>query len=798
VLRCVVRPRWRKAIRDLWLNRTRTLLVVLAVGIGIFGFGTVIGAYSILAREMDVEYLASNPPSATLWTDPFDSDLVDAVRDKPSISCADGRRTVLGRIEVGPGEWCNVFLYAVDDFDDMRIGVLEPEAGAWPVRDRELLIERDALGNVGAEIGDTLFVKTPNGTKRELPIVGTVHDVGREPAEPNGLVYAYVTLETLEWLGEPPVANELRIVVAEDAYDEAHIGGVVAELEEWIEEGGRTVYRIEIPTPGEHPFNDSMSALLFVQMVFGWLALGLGGLLVVNVISSLLAQQVRQIGVMKAVGANTRQMLGLYLGLVVVLGVAALALSLPAAVWAAQLYAGFVGDMLNFDINNAAVEPGVLALSAGVGLMTPALVALIPIYQGVRVTVREAVGDYGVGQGGFGGLRFERLVARLRGVARPLLLSIRNTFRERGRLLVTLSTLAAGGGMFIAAVSVRASMVGAVDDAFSYRPYDVEVRLARPYRAEQVETIISDVPGVVRVEGRGWSRATRVYSDGAESDPFDLFAAPEATDLMAPNVIQGRWLVPGDENALVINHALAGDEPDIGVGDAVVIDIDDRETVWQVVGIVREVMATPAAYANYPYYAKAARQVGNVGSVMVVTERSDAAYHEVASAALERTLEENELDVLRVETMTLARQVVVDHFTIITSVLFVTAILAGLVGGMGLMSTMSISVLERTRELGVMRAVGASTHTLLSIVIGEGIVIGLLSTVIAAVLAVPIGIATSAFLGLILMQTPFGFVYSFPGLGLWLAIVVVFTAGASFVPAWRASRLTVREALAYE
>jgi putative ABC transport system permease protein len=794
----VVRPRWLKAVRDLWLNRTRTLLVVLAVGIGTFGFGTVTGAYSILTREMDVEYLASNPASATLWTDPFDADLVDGVRDKPAIAYAEGWRTVMGRIEVGPGDWCNVFLYAVDDLDDIRIAVLEPEAGAWPARDRELLIERDSLGNVGAEIGDTLFVKTPNGTKRELPIVGTVHDVGQEPAEPNGLVYAYVTLETLEWLGEPAVADELRIVVAEDAFDEDHIAGVVAELEEWIEEGGRTVYRTEIPTPGEHPFNASMSALLFVQMVFGLLALGLGGLLVVNVISSLLAQQIRQIGVMKAVGANTRQMLGLYLALVLVLGVVALALSLPAATWAAKEYAAFAGDMLNFDISNGAVGRGVLALSAGVGLLTPALVALLPIYQGARVTVREAVSDCGLGQGGFGGMGFDAVLARLRGVARPLLLSIRNTFRQRGRLLITLATLAAGGGMFIAAVSVRASMVSAVDDAFSYRPYDVDVLFARPYRTEQVESVIGDVDGVVYAEGWDWSRATRVYADGSESDRFSLLAPPEATELMEPNVIEGRWLVPGDENALVINHALADDEPDVGVGDEIVINIDGREVVWQVVGIVREVMAAPSAYANYPYYAKATRQAGNVRRVAMVTERSDAAYHEIASKALERALEEGELDVLRVETMTVARKVVVDHFAIITSVLFITALLAAVVGGMGLMSTMSISVLERTRELGVMRAIGASTRAVLSIVIGEGIVIGLLSTVIAAVLAAPIGIVTSAFLGLILMQTPFGFIYSLPGLGLWLAIVVVFTAGASFVPAWRASRLTVREALAYE
>jgi putative ABC transport system permease protein len=126
------------------------------------------------------------------------------------------------------------------------------------------------------------------------------------------------------------------------------------------------------------------------------------------------------------------------------------------------------------------------------------------------------------------------------------------------------------------------------------------------------------------------------------------------------------------------------------------------------------------------------------------------------------------------------------------------AVLAAVVGGMGLMSTMSVSVLERTREIGVMRVIGASRYAVLAIVIGEGITIGLMSCAVAGLMAVPMGMFTSAFLGQLLMQTPFNFVYSLPGLGLWLGIVAVFTAGASLVPAWRASRLTVREALAYE
>src|SRR5512137_2939034 len=103
-------PRWRKALRDLWLNKTRTLLVVAAMAIGIFGIAVVADAYAILTREMDVNYLRTNPASATLVTDPLSDDLVQAARDLPPIGEAEARRTVVGRIQVGPDEWQPLWL----------------------------------------------------------------------------------------------------------------------------------------------------------------------------------------------------------------------------------------------------------------------------------------------------------------------------------------------------------------------------------------------------------------------------------------------------------------------------------------------------------------------------------------------------------------------------------------------------------------------------------------------------------------------------------------------------------------
>lgn len=350
----------------------------------------------------------------------------------------------------------------------------------------------------------------------------------------------------------------------------------------------------------------------------------------------------------------------------------------------------------------------------------------------------------------------------------------------------------------MAAMSVRNSMANTIDDAFSYRLYDVEVRFSRPYRIDRIKQNVRDVPGVVRVEPWGWVRATRVRADDTEGDPFNVIAPPATTELIEPIIIEGRWLLPGDENALVINHELLDIEPDISVDDGIALKVNERETTWEVVGIAKEAMAMPNAYTNYAYFAKATRLMGYAGSVRIVTEGHDEASHEAVAQSLEQNLEDAGLDVILTEWMTRRRIIIEDHFALITDFLMATSILIAVVGGLGLASTMSINVIERTREIGIMRAIGASTRSVLQIIVVEGVLIGLLSWCIASVFALPLSIIISNILGTILMQTTLSFAFSFSGLVTWFVIVVVFTAIASFSPAWSASRLTVRDVLAYE
>ena len=146
-----------------------------------------------------------------------------------------------------------------------------------------------------------------------------------------------------------------------------------------------------------------------------------------------------------------------------------------------------------------------------------------------------------------------------------------------------------------------------------------------------------------------------------------------------------------------------------------------------------------------------------------------------------------------------SRRVLEDHLLMVAGFLLVMSQAMIVVGGLGLASTMSLSVLERTREIGVFRAIGARHRAILTIVQVEGLVIGLASWVLAIPLSIPMSVVLGNGFGRIMI--PVRVVTLFPepvGVLLWLAVVVVVSLAASAWPGYRATRITTAAALAYE
>lgn len=797
-------PRWRKMLRDLWINKARTALVVLSLAVGVFTVSFLINTQSLLRTAFEREYAAVNPSSATLIIpEGFDRDFVDAIRKMPEIEEAEGRRSVDVRLEVGANQWINLNLLAIDDFGDIRIDKVQSYSDTWPPADGEILLERSSLRMAAMpefSAGDTLTIQTASGDKATLKLVGVGYDFNRTPSAGTGVAYGYITLETLERLGEPTDLNELRVIVAPASrkLDEEHIHNVTDQVKEKVEKSGRSVGAISVPEPGQHPLGTVLNSLNIILGTLSVLTLIGGALLVFNTIAALLAAQVRQIGIMKAVGARGGQITALYTVMVLIFGLLALIITIPLAISSGIQAAAFLANFFNLNLGTVQIPPQAFAVEALIGFGVPILAAFYPIWSGTRVTVREAISDYGLAKTVNTGF-LDRFLSRLRGplFPRPVLLSFRNTFRRRGRLVLTILPLALSGAILITVVNVRAALMSELDAIFDYRNYDVNVSFERPYRLTEIENAALKVPGVVSVEGYRQTRDVyRVRDDGSRSSNISLLSLSPATSTVRLPLLEGRWLAAQDETAVVVNDAFVRDEPNVHLGDHLLFKINGRDVTAQVVGIVNEKMAPAGIYVNDSYFGKMLGGVGRTNNLWVVITPGTS--QEIIKEELEAEFEQAGLAVVSLKSTTEERSFVEFHFSIMIVPLGLAALMLALVGGLGLSGTMSTNVMERSREVGVMRSIGASDGSVQRIFLVEGLFIGFISWLFSAAAALPFTYILNETVGNALLYAPLTYIFSISGALIWLVIVLVTAALSCYIPAQNASQTKVRELLAYE
>ncbi len=790
--------RWRKAIRDLASHPIRSVLVVLSIAVGVFAVGTIAGANAMLQAGLTTAYEASKPSSALVFAGPFDEGFVDSIRDMHGIADAEARRSVTVRLLNDDGSYREMQLTAIPDFNDQHLDLVTSQSGGWPPDRDQVVMERSSLVLQPFTEGQALRVQTQDGKVHDLSVLGISHEVGAAPAFYAGRVAGHVTPETLENLGFDATFDELHIKVDDPTLDQDGIRAVVDEVSTRIERAGIPVFGSYVPVPGRHPANDLLQGFFLVLGFIGALALIVSGFLVVNTVSAILAQQTRQIGIMKAIGARNGQIAGLYLVLVLAYAVLALAVALPLAAIGAYAFAQFTAGLANFDIVGVSIPPEVVALEVGIGLVVPLLAALVPITRGVRITVREALASTGIADR-FGHGRFDRLLRDIRGLPRPTLLSIRNTFRRKGRLVLTLAALGLGGAIFMSVFAVRASLVKTLDDTLAYFAYDVQVELATTERTNVLVNEAMAVPGVVAAEPWRFASTGVVDAGGTEGPQVIAFGLPANAQTVRPTVQEGRWLVPDDGNALVATANVRDDNPDLDVGDAVTLRIDGKDTTWTLVGIVQSPTRRPFFYMPDVALERATSEVGRAGVLMIVGEPGlDAAAQDALATSVRGRLEGAGIKVAATTTSGEIRESQELLFNILVLFLSTMAVLLGVVGGLGLTGTMTINVVERSREIGVLRAVGASDRSVLLIFLAEGILIGALSWALGVLVSLPVSKVLSDALGNVFVDRPLSWAYSVEGMIAWGVIVLVLAAVASLLPSWRASRLAVREILAYE
>jgi putative ABC transport system permease protein len=847
---------WYKLWRDLANNRIRTAMVVLSTAVSVFALGLVFGLSHVMSDRLTEAHREAAPAHITLRGGPFVPDTVEAMEHERGVKCVQGEMVVplRWRFEspgAGPeddeGRWRDGMLVARASYDDQRIDLLRLVEGHWPGERLphthlfSLALDRLSAEHFGVSPGAVIVVKSGERQLR-ASVEGVVH--AHDVLSPGwgGTATFYAAPETVARLtgtwGDTVTRGEMRfnwLQVRLDRFATESARETAERVEDRLERMGLVVTGYEIKDPQRHPMQEQVDAVLIVLAVMGAFSLGLSGFLIVNVINAVLARQVRQIGVMKAVGATLLGIMRIYLGMTLIYGGLAVLVAVPLGVIGTHLVAVWLLDMFNVALTTFRplslfrAQPLAVGLQIVVGLAVPPGAALVPVLNAARITVREATSDYGLTDE-FGQGWLDEAITRVRCLPRSISLSLRNTFRRKGRVALTLAMLTLSGAVFIVVMSTQDALESTFQVIFELEG-DVAVSLERPHRASRLVGIALQVRGVQRVEvwheqmataaqpPRPESRAdegrelslflTGVPLDsgptGRRSHPGRIAQSPGSTGELAqspgmfqPRIIEGRGLSAGDDRALLVNNRLVAEEG-VQVGDVLELTIDGEPSDWTVVGsylslnVLQDICYVPREALGRETHTR-----GKGTVIKVVSEGDELASQQALIERLTSALEAQNIEVTGSYSARQQWQESRSAFGVLIYLLLTMAVLVALVGSLGLMSTMSINVVERTREIGVMRAIGATAGTVVSVFVVEGVLVGLLSWVLALPLSAPGAYAMSVVVGQAIVQIPLDFAYSVGGASLWLLIVVLLSAVASLWPTLRATRVSVRESLAYE
>ena len=802
--------RIKKVIKDFTTRWGRTSLTFAGLVLGLFGVGSVLTAFVILSDDLEANFTQTNPPHIVADMSDIPSDLANRMANIPGAEASEQRRRVITRVEVQPDLWRTMVVFVVEDFDNIEIAKFYPESGAWPATRDGFLMERDGRFFYQGEFGDVLTIRLPDGQMVEAAYQGQVFDPGVAPSRMERFLYGYVSRETYDgWNLTNPTARVLlrasnpdsELDVAQRAALAVHgpgsgdtgptIWDVADHLTPVLEYYDEELYGVEVLDGVSHPHQfqmDSILALLLGLLVVSFL---LSAALIINLTDSILAGEVKNIGIIKSIGGNRKQIMRDYLLGMALLGGLAAAMGVTMATRFGYGIANFIAFFLNFEILTQSLPIWLVPTLIFVGMVIPFLVAYRRVGHVADTSIREALqGDQDLSVGS----RLEEAGKALSFLPLIPRMALRNLLRRPRRASLTVLTVSIGLLFFVTALNMRSSLLSTIDEVKLANPNDLSINFTSHIPVSELEDWITEFPNIAEVEY--WQARTTSLAEiqGRRSNPTVVTAIPTDTTMFAPDMLEGNWLNPDRPAGIVVTQRMTNSYEHIELGGAYEMTVGDWTGNVEIVGVIKDFMGG-RIYASSQLTANWTDEVATSNLMMVRLDVSSIETQAQSARAIEASLLGTEWQVSTIGTTALLEQVILNHVDSIAQALMIVALTMLVVGALGLASSIGISVMERYREVGILKAVGGRSGHVLGLFIWEGIFIAVIGWGVALIIAPPLSRAFATTFGTAFVEYPFDYAPALYGAPLALAVALVMAILASFLPAQSATRLPVREAM---
>ncbi len=696
----------RKSISDLSRRRSRTSFAVLTLALAVASIG-IFAMPALMNRSMQAEVRAGKLPDLTVFTSPLvlDRAQLRALAALPNVRAVEPHSSFDGRVYIGARR-APAYVVGVPDFAGQSADVVHVASGSAPGAGEVLSDLQNAnqgLLDVGA--GDAVRMIAADGSVRPLRVSGEARNLnGGQDVTSDKVVVLYATPETVTSLSGVPGFRSLafRLDDTRPAAVERTIATVRRALVAVPGFAGFT-WLPEVRAAGDWPGKSDFEKFADFFYVITVLALLSAFVLIANTMTTLVAEQTAEIGTMKAIGGRRRQIAAVYVKTALLLGSLGTVVGIALGIAISNVAVHFLGSTFFAIEVGFGVDWRVLVVSLLVGVLGPPLAALPAIRRATRVPLREALEASGsaVGSQDAG----DALLRRIRFLPRTVQIGLRNVGRRRRRSLATVLMIALAVGNLLAVLGLAAAITNTTHAA--WRDHGEDVKLTT--KGDQPlglrgERLLRTTAGVAAVEPMFDANVTVGKEDGY------LWAVRQQT-MFGYRIRDGRWYTPGEEQArarvAVVERSLAR-ATGTRVGDRVDVTTANGPLTLHVIGIAAN-LEENGMVLFVPYTTMHAALRGTAASAddyWIRTKSDDHALVDRTTTLLENRLTNAGYDVGTEVKYVKEADLVATNRTITTSIA-VLGLLIVAISMVGLANAITMSVIERAREIGILRTIGA-------------------------------------------------------------------------------------------
>lgn len=722
-----------KSVSDLTRRRARTVFSVLTLAIAVASI-SFFAIPTLIDRAMQEEVRDGRLADVTLRMRPVEltDEHLAELAALPNVAAVEPRSSVDVRVLVGQRR-APARVIGVRDFTQQGADVVRVESGTLPGEGELLADVQDAnVGVYEGDAGDTLTVLGESGDSSELAVSGRGRSLpGGEQVQDENVIVLYAPSATVAAMSGEAGFGELALRLDDPSASSA---------QETVEAARRYLGTVpgftgfsnlaEVRPPGDWPGKADTEAFAKLLGVITVLALLSAMVLISNTMSTLVAEQTREIAVMRAVGARRRQVAVVYLRTTLLLGAAGALLGTALGIALSSLLARSFGATFWAVDVTFGVDGRVLLVSMLVGLSAPPLAALPAIRRGLRVDLREALEASGSALGGQDAA--DRLLRRATFLPRAMQIGLRNTGRRKRRSLATAAIVALAVANLLAVLALASAATEATRAGWGDHLEDVQIATGgRALLDERAERAIRATPGVAEAEP--------VLKNTVELAGQEAFVwAVELDPLFRYRLTDGRWFNAGEqdghERVAVIERNIA-QIVGVGIGDQVTLSTAAGDADFRIVGIVKNQQENGTAlYVPLATARELLGQPTGAGAYWIKLDSSEPAFVDRTTSLLEDRLAALGHEVTSEITYIAERDEVAANRSLTTSITVLGFVIVAM-SMVGLANAITTNVLERTREIGILRSIGARARDVRRIFTTEGMALA----VSGWLLGIPLG-----------------------------------------------------------